>query len=1805
MEAKGPLRVLHAAPRGEVGAEQQVMIVFDRPLRTFGVDLPPVAGVQIEPPVGGRWEWSGTHAMLFVPDYQRFPTATRYRVTVPETLRALDGTSLVAPHTFEFMTPRPRVRFDREGIMLSATDPILLNVDAPIELSALTRGLTVSAEPVSVLSYVVEEDDEAQHRHYRIRPTVAWPLSTKLTVAVAASLSGKEGPLAVEEEVRGAFHTMPPPRFVLRCDGVEPQAHCAHGYARLESTNAVNPGELAAGVRVEPPVPVEIAWGVTLGPLAPSTRYVVHVPAGLAGHAGGHTEAQTLTLTTGRSRSLWVGLESGQIEPALMRPAKVSLCDVPTFEWAAVKLSPFDVLGWLTASDERERDAASPQVTSGFRTQRVRLGLSCAGSDLLDVSSVHGAAYRGGLFVSARAEPRLHHRRVLQVSDLALTTKLWTDGASAWVSTLSDSLPVQGARVSLLAQRESVWTGLSDERGHVALPRDVVQRDLPIDARNVGLLVEHGGDWSVQPLVGDRARVGSGSRGESIEQSLALFIDRGIYRPGETIRVKGILQDETSAWGRAAGNEHVTLRLVKLGAFEDATPKATRSLRTNRFGGFSAELPIPHDDAHGSWQIAASSRAADSKTTLTVTDFRPSEVDAKLEAPKETWAGEPARLSVRASYYSGEALPNALLFWRILGRPSRYAPPGSEGRVTNASVLGQYLDEPEERVRHGVSEARLDARGEGTLEWTYSGTLLEPQELRADVGVVDLARQVTGASARFLLHPARYYVALKTPSYGISGNPIGFDVLTLDAAGQKLLGHVVEMTLWRDTQRVAEDKSNRSELTRSGSCRFTSAVDPRSCRLVPREDGVYVLHARSTDQRGQVAQSATHVYVAGVDKPYVRGVRTGWAGSCAPRAQPEVRLELDREQYSIGDTARLLVHSPFDRARAFVTVERTGIYYQAIEDIGRSRVFELPVQEAMGRGASVEVLLHRVEPRKTARGDEQAIAQSSVWLDVDPNERRLAVDVEPDRRAGAPGDPVEVEVRVRDRQGRPREAEVTLWAVDEGVLALTGYPTPDIVPLFTLPRPDQTETFDSRLDLGALPFQRKSEPTVCGGSLFGGGGARSDPLRNVRVMGDPTPLFLPHLRTSNDGKVRASLAVPGQLTRYRLMAVAHATTGEVGSGDSSFTTSLPLSARAALPRFLRVGDEIRAGVVLTSQDDTPSDVTVRAEVAGLRLLEAGQSSTRVDATQPRELGFGFRAEHEGNAKLTFRLASAKQSDALEATLPVLRPSVQETVALYGETANKAREALGDLSGIDARRSTLSVTLASGPLANMDSEFEQLLRYPHTCTEQLVARLLVLGPLRDFWKTTTSVVPSDADERLAATLGQVLERMQYSGGYGYWGYDEPSVWLSAYVLHGLERLRAAGYKVPADATRKTTDYLSEALREADVPLEPVVQALLVDALTGSSVRAETKEATRRLLGEWQSLSLVGQAYLLHAVAARRELDGASVRRVAELADSIVNSLRMSGDAAYADARASTRADLLDSPERTTALVLRALCAYDADHPMLAPLVRGLLAQRRGEGWSSTHATSWALMALDDYRKVREDRAPAFRARVWSSGAKLFEWAFSEQLSHAKSFRASMVGLAPHTPLLFEKDGQGTLFYTARLHLVSSELPKAPVGRGFLIEHLVTPLHDSERLPPSEDLAQEYALGSTVFGEVLVVTWAERHQVVVDVPLPAGFEPVDPRLSTTPKWLRGSPWNRMGWQRTVHQGSAEVHREYHDDRILFFAGKLEPGLHRFSYLARVTTPGRFVVPPARVEEMYAPEHFARTAGWKVVVQPVTRL
>jgi hypothetical protein len=120
------------------------------------------------------------------------------------------------------------------------------------------------------------------------------------------------------------------------------------------------------------------------------------------------------------------------------------------------------------------------------------------------------------------------------------------------------------------------------------------------------------------------------------------------------------------------------------------------------------------------------------------------------------------------------------------------------------------------------------------------------------------------------------------------------------------------------------------------------------------------------------------------------------------------------------------------------------------------------------------------------------------------------------------------------------------------------------------------------------------------------------------------------------------------------------------------------------------------------------------------------------------------------------------------------------------------------------------------------------------------------------------------------------------------------------------------------------------------------------------------------------------------------------------------------------------------------------------------------------------------------------------------------------------------------------------------------------------------------------ATSFREGDLVLAELEVVAPSLRRFVAIDDPIPGGFEAVDLDLQGAPAWIR--PYVRGGATRTEHR----------DDRSVFFADALEPGGHRFAHLLRATAAGTFVTPPARVEEMYAPETYARTAGTQITIR-----
>ncbi|MBN1605607.1 MAG: hypothetical protein JW940_03200, partial [Polyangiaceae bacterium] len=1855
----GRLRVVHTAPKGPVGNEQQIAVVFDRSLRPLVAGESAVPAIQLEPQVAGKWDWVGTQALVFTPASRFFPQGTSFRVTVPAGLTALDRTTLDKPVSFRFETRRPIARFlgedgedegwrdpSRPKKKLGIDEPVRIRFDVPVALEALRKALRIRG-PGGQPAFELKETEAANHRDFQIHPAPAWPLGGLVWVIVDGSLGGIEGPLPAGREVacRRAIHGAP--RFELQCELRGTRCSMQES-VRIVSENPVDTEALAHAVQILPRTRIAaLDYSVRFEGLKARTRYHVELGGGLAGKYGGASKAQQFDFETGDPvPALRMDLESGSIEPKLLGPVTVGIEHATNFGWAARSLEPAELFGLAFASEE----LPSP-LDGRYAYRRVTLDPEGTYLEQRDLRAVLGPDQEYGAVlvgVSTEQADQPDQERLIQVTDLGVTSKLSPEGGLVWVTRLSDTAPVARASVSLVSEGRAVPLGETDSSGVLVLGPEVARVWSTLAMRRVraprlvgpveqsptppcskhapaetaaaaaalseiaedaglGLYVRHGSDWTVQPLKSngllDSQQLG-GSFIRSVEppkELVAVLTDRDPYRPGDIVHIKGVLRQETSSTHRVLANEPVRVRLSGPGY----ASTGNQILCTNDWGGFSASLKLPADGPRGRWTVSASGPAGDesAQASFYVTDYRPTEFSASLTGPDSMVMGKPTTFRLKGEYLSGEPLAGATATSVFDVEHSSFVPPGAGRAVTHAYQLDRYPGYEVPKLVTPPGDIRLDAQGRAELEWVRRANLLGPIELELEATVFDAARQTVATRAKTVIHPGEFYLALEWQGRATVGEAVPFGVRSLSPGGARVTGTKVEVSLLRQDGRGREAKLDEED-----RCVLTTGGRPASCRLVAHRQALYFLHARATDTGGRLVQAADSqfVFARPLAAPAARWYpwdRRGLEGA---------DLRLDRALYHVGDKAKLAIASPYRKARALITLQRSKIYWRTERVVGPKSVVEIPVLPAMGRNASVEVVLLREPGRAQAtcpsnRAVEPIAAWGNVRLEVDPDDWRLALEVRPERDSARPGESVPIEVMVTDRRGRPRPAEVTLWAVDEGVLLLRDYQTPDWLPQFTQLRADETTGFETRAALGWIllpPVPEQSALALGHGTGTAGGIPVLDPAgfagRSARSRGDPTPLFLPHLRTDPQGKARADLRLQGQLSRYRVMAVAHTLEGQFGTGESSVRARLPLWARPALPRFLRVGDEAEAGVVVSGELTEPTEVTVHAEARGLELAEPPTRKLTLRGHRAENVSFRWRATQEGQARLRFDVRSSEATDTVEERIRITHAIGQQTTALYGQTQTARSERLGDLSGLDPGRSRLELGLADTALGGLGGSFEDLMGYPYECSEQLVGRLLALGGLSELRKLAQGSFPPYRERDYEQILGILSRRREY-GGFKFWDdpHEQPSVWLTAYVLWGFQELERAGKRVPEDMARGAERFLDRALADRDSPIAPDVVAFVLDVLSSTGKRPVTPEQWAKCEAV-DSLPLFAQAHLLHAAPAVFKPYSPSDPRTPPLVKRIESALRLSGNQAYAEAdhrypRLSAAAD------RTTALVLRALLAHDASHPLLSALARGLLGMRRGSGWSSTQATAQALVALEDYRRAVDNASAQFVAHAWLGPKRLLEASFSPDANSLRLLQVPGSSLVSNTDLVFEKKGQGTLYYTARLTYAPRELPRVPVGHGFSLEHWIAPMTDPSELPSGMQpfgAVPAFDVRTPLLGEVLVITPVRRNQVVIDVALPAGFEPIDPVLTTSPRallqtasdWLdmdedarrrirismcpeghclavypavvreqAGDVWNERAWYHRGLVGPVTHYRqEIRDDGVVFFVDEMPPGL-----------------------------------------------
>lgn len=1828
----GPLKVAFASPEGSVGIVTEVSVVFDRPVRPLELAGAGPAAFHITPEVPGSFHWVGSRAAVFTPQ-QRLPLATHFAVEVPAGLVALDGTKLEQPRQVEFETRRPRLiaTFPAEGERGIALDPVLrVELDQqvlPDALRAAARLEQQTPRGVSQVPFEVSRDPK-EVRVLLLRLKRPLTPDSEVTLRVAASLRGSEGPLEAGEERTVTFHTYEPLALgEVSCARQRERSPCeADSSVSLVFNNSIRPRTLQGKLHITPDVGLKLAasdldGGATTymqlpGRYAAGQSYQLVIDAGVVDEFG-QTLAKPVTATF-RFADHHPRVDIGAVGRnfgAQKLTLPVASRNVPSFELLTAALTPRDLLAWQEARRPGPKNQKEIDWLAAFKGKKTQTIAPRGAKNQIERTLLEAAQLlpggRGALAIGARYTPDKDDwqvppdMKVVNLSELALSAKLSRFGSQVWVTERSSNAPVAGAEIVLAVpgQSDRIYKTRSD--GLAEIPAADFAPNLENDSPEAHaiLLARRGQDSVFAPvseyLEGWRLDVPTDFSG-TLRPYGVLFTDRGIYRPGDELWLKGVVRQPTPTGNALPGEQAVKVSLRSPSGDELDSAQAMLTA----YGTLSCKLKVPAGAELGSYYASVSGLGNERflEQSLEVAEYRPVELRVAAGSDQSSYVrGDTAKLDVRADYLYGAAGAGLSATLAVSRGPTWFEVPGAAEFATNAGIYYEALPETSAAGELRREERKLDAQGR--VSWSEKldlpgqrGTEL----LRVDSEVTDVSRRSVANSTSALVHPAAFYVGVKLERQYFVEAPGSLkpQVLAFEPGGKHLSGKRVGLELIERRYTFAREAAGGDYRGVSkvvdrtvARCEVTTGAEPATCALNVPTAGYYLVMARGKDERGNAAESALSVYASGPGEPT-------WQDN----ERKTVELVLDKKSYAVGERARVLVKSPYKEAEAWITVERSGIY-QSFHRVlvGTAPSFELPVTAELLPNAFVGVHLLPRRTGKAAPLDPGSYRNGYANLLVNAEAHRLAVRITPGRHDYLPGDNIDVSLTVKDARGAAAaNTEVTLYAADEGVLSLIDYHTPDPLQTFSGARALQVATLESRDAEGRILLESLSGHDK---GRDGGGGGESNIRRDFRQ----TAYFNPRIITDARGEAKVSFRLPQALTTYRLMAVAVAKDDRYGFSQERVTTSKPLMARPALPRGLRAGDSFEASVIVSKKALAAGNVKVSASFSGLEAKGPLVQELSVPENGSVEAHFAVVAPHPGNASVRFEVTAGAQRDVVVQKLVVALPLEPEAASVYGETSAAQSEKLGALAGARSDAGKLTLSLASTALVGIDQAALDLIEYPYSCTEQLSSRILPLVALGDLGKALGFSLPADARSRAEAAVSEVLARQQGDGGFAMWPESgRSSEWVSPYAALALARAARAGINVPKPALERAREYLRSAVANAwaHTPSLPTA-ALALDVL--GELGTPDAGGINRLFAEQKELPLFGKALLLHAAIGAKL--GSNV--ATELTRLLEAGLHVKGqEAVVVDDGDGRYGDLLDSETRTQALVLRALAAR-GKHPLLAPLARGLLAARREGKLRTTQENAWALLALDDYRRAAEPEAPAFEATVTVGSDQLAAASFRQAPPLSKSFVLPLAQVLERggSSLVFEKRGSGKLFYSARLEYVRRELPQQPLDAGFFVEkslHAVS-ADPKRRVALAPGVARELAAGDLVMVDLTVVTPALRRFVVVDDALPAGLEAIDPRLFTTADWLKNTGFEAGEASCSAcDDGDEPLFRaaydrsEVRDDRMLFFADELQPGLYHYRYLARATTRGRFVLPPTRVLEMYEPEVLGRTGASEVVVR-----
>lgn len=1758
------------------------------------------AHLTIEPAHPGEWRSLGTSGIMFQPK-EAWKSSTEYRLKAkPEILTDLN---------YGFKTKTVAITGSYSNTLV-AQKPLKINFNQPVDLAALDQALSLSAKDETVsdikldLAYgTIENEDEetvVDKSIVELTPRTSWPQSVAYQLAVAPSDFSLEGRVPTEKELALDFKTAGPFTVIKQ---TTPSVHTQSLQIRFSAP--VSSKKLAESLVVTPTPKKELSEALSywiendytgnsfyLSPpddvWDPEVEYTVNLKPGF-------TDAADRTLKSFEPYVFQTNLNTF-FQPIYF-PNNFSVfgrgVDLkPTFSYGGSVKGLEVSLNGVTKSypletSLKKRKIWTLDMASEFPASFNQAGEINPGDHKLKIRSDF----------AGKNQYRTYESRFF-VSDFAVELK---QAANDTLIVNAVPFPNQAALTTNFDMEFYVGDWQSETRfktvENVAnnfsleVPRNEFRMVKVISGDKIGFGTPYFNDgmnvWDAQADFGDWKY--------SQNYSGAMFTDRPLYKPGQTLFYKGFIRAlelfgknfPLEAVGDSVDNLEYELKLF------DPEYNVVETLAGTVSGGsFDGKYALPADLKLGNYRLNFTLKNKKNNRTFTldapfwIQEYRkPNFLITPEFSTKQAIAEETIEATITAQYAFGGAIVNRPVKYTITlfgNEPCRFWCWGPQAKKDKVLTRGEgTLDQ------NGVLVLPIDLRNLDLdeIDWNLLTVNATVNVSDAEISSTELSIPFSRSNRQIKLTTVPHFFAPEDEAT-VSGSIMDLADVVQPSAKVELK---VLQTKWvRNERKNADGKfygewesletevdGLRTKTNDKGQFEFSV--------VAPADGGEYAFEIRTQDAKKRTIKTKKYFWVSGSSLTRVRENNTNKILWLFP----------SKDSYRIGETAEVFApNADFTPTRVHATLER-GEVLETLEFDTSSNTVSFEIEDWMSPNVFVSILMEGVD----SEGKMQ-VKWGAHPIKINDPSRELSVKLVPQKNVYRPGDEVQLRIETQvNGEGVP--AEVAVAVVDQTLLALKSRVPLDLMTSLIGDWPLGVTTFHTLANYISVDEMETIMKEVqiladrMAMSFGGGGGSKGDDFKPRGDFRD-TAAFISKFETGDDGVGTATFKLPDNLTTWNIFAAGATNSNAFGTQTSDFQVTLPLLVSEIVPNFLQAGDTVEMGLLVYRDN---KDVETEAIKVTLNIPEqlevVGEATKTVVVEKEARVFFTVKVKPTAEVQMVnlgFEIEGETTGFKDSVTLARrLQPPAQTLSAAEFQRVEDTYS-LKVVPAAQALSSNLKVKVFGSLSNSLETLIDVAAAVNYGCTEQRLSALVSKLYQLNLNKALGKESPTPELATLVEIRDQIEKGFVSGGGFAFWAQsDAPNFWVTTQVLEEAPLLEQ--YQAPIDHLKleNSADWLrGKVFQECSNNSWRCPSAIA--RVQAAAVLFNYNRITVNDLTFLKSYteSLEAKIWWLRAAEKLGTLPPALASTKASYIEAIKQSYNREDRYGF---WTETNGAFFSQDERLTALVLETFMNQNVFENEWETIAR-YLAESKKQRLSGNSAVR-VLKTLALYTQTQESNSVGaqFTLSNETKNETLLKGGL-EDLNQVQVYNAAFNTTKSQSYRL--ETTQPVLFDIQLTDLMPAEA-LVENSRGFWIERevsafgeTVTPLSWDDNL----ELGQNYQV------KLKVVTAKPHRQVLVEDPIPSGTEIVNFDLDNADQTLNNAESNKgcdWGWCRPLVQ-----HKEYRDDRARFFIDYLPAGTHEITYVLRPRLSGTFEWLPAKVEEMYAPEVAANTPGRSVVIE-----